>query len=67
MKLKMKDDKHKLKVAGLSTERSRGRRRKMIYKQMCLDSILGIGFGLVKFKKSSVLIYLIIFSIPTLE
>ena len=67
MKLKMKDDGQQVNVAEISKEESRRRRRRIVYKQMCLGSILGIGFGLVMIKISSVLIYLTVFSILTLE
>lgn len=67
MKLKMKDDGQQVNVAEISKEESLRRRRRIVYKQMCLGSILGIGFGLVMIKISSVLIYLTVFSILTLE
>lgn len=43
------------------------RRRKVIYKQMCLGSILGIGTALIMVKISSILIYLTLFGALAFE
>lgn len=66
MKLRMKENEYQADGAVISADESR-KRRKIIYKQMCLGSILGIGFGLFIIKISSALIYLTVFSILALE
>lgn len=66
MRLMVKEDGYQVDRAVVSADESR-KRRKIIYKQMCLGSILGIGFGLVMIKISSTLIYLTVFSVLALE